>query len=780
MENLKKFDVVIVGGGLAGIYTALNIDSSLSVGLFIKDKIDKGSSNLAQGGIAAELDFDHDKIKEHYEDTLRAGSYINDEKATEILVAEAGKNIKNLINLGVKFDLDENGNFIKTLEGAHRSRRVLHAGEDATGACMMKNLRDTLYQRKNIIIYEDELIFEILKENDEAIGVASISRCDEVSFIFSNKIVLATGGIGGIYKNSTNEKLACGDGIALAYRANVAIKNMEFVQFHPTGLYEDEQHGKRFLISEAVRGEGAVLRNIDLERFMDKYDSERMELAPRDVVSQSIYREMFDTWSDHVYLDITHKSKEYLMKRFPTIYEKCLSIGIDMSKDLIPVSPIEHFLCGGINTDLCGRTNLKNLYAVGECANTGVHGANRLASNSLLECVVFGKRIADDINANLDIFATKKITSQNYTSNHKKYNFKAIRVEIREIMDKYVSIVRTEEGLEIARNILEKHYNNLKKIDVTSFYYYETLNMVTTALQIVYAAIRRVESIGCHYRINYSMDLKVVDRIIKNALYEDMPQGDITADNLIPDGHKSKAKFIAKEEGIISGCEVVKRVFELIGKEVRLDFNFHDGSHVKPYDIIASIEGDTKTILKGERVALNLFQRMSGIATVTAKYVNEIEGDCKILDTRKTTPGLRYLEKLAVSHGGGTNHRFSLSDMVMIKDNHIDASGGIKEAVKTIKPKVNCKIEVEVETLEQFKEALETDCDVIMLDNMSNELTRTCVLLNNNKKKLEASGNMVLERIKEVSLLGVDFISVGALTHSPMALDISLKFHDIK
>lgn len=778
MKNYKEFDCIILGGGLAGIYTALNIDESLSVGVFIKDDIKKGSSNLAQGGIAAEVEYNFEKIEEHYQDTLRAGSYLNNEEATRVLVNEGGKCIKRMIELGVKFDKDQNGELFKTLEGGHRSRRILHAGGDQTGALIMENLREALYQRKNISIFEDEMAFEIIKDNNKAVGVIVINQANEAIHVFSNNIVIATGGLGGIYKNSTNEKIACGDGIALAYRAGVNISNMEFVQFHPTGLYEEEKQGKRFLISEAVRGEGAVLRNIEGERFMAKYDKERMELAPRDVVSQSIYREMFDTWSDHVYLDITHKSKEYLMQRFPSIYEKCLSIGVDMSKDFIPVAPIEHFLCGGITTDINGHTSLGNLYAVGECANTGVHGANRLASNSLLECVVFAGRIAEEINTKAK--SNVKIVFPNIASKYKKYNFKAIRVEIREIMDKYVSIVRTPEGLQIAKSIIEKHYNNLKKISVLSRYYFETLNMATCAMLIIDAAIMRKDSIGSHYRINYNMDIEIVDKIIRDALKEDMPLGDITTDNLIPDGHQSKAMFIAKEDGVISGCEVVKRVFEIIGGKFDLTFNVVDGDSVKKLDLIATIEGDTKTILKGERVALNLIQRMSGIASVTKEYVNELVGDCKILDTRKTTPNLRYLEKLAVKHGGGTNHRFSLSDMAMLKDNHIDAAGGITEAVNRIKPKVNCKIEVEVETIEQFKEALTTPCDIIMLDNMSNEMMKICVGLNNRQKQLEASGNMSLERIKEVSKLGVDFISVGALTHSPKALDISLKFHDIK
>lgn len=269
-----------------------------------------------------------------------------------------------------------------------------------------------------------------------------------------------------------------------------------------------------------------------------------------------------------------------------------------------------------------------------------------------------------------------------------------------------------------------------------------------------------------------------IKHIIESALKEDMPQGDITTDNLIPEGHQSKAYFIAKEDGVISGISVVEEVFQIVGGSYKLKFLVTDGASVKNHELLGTVEGDTKTILKAERVALNLLQRMSGIATTARAYVSRLVGDCKILDTRKTTPNLRILEKQAVRDGGATNHRFSLSDMVMIKDNHIDAVGSISKAVALAKKHTNhVKIEVEVETYEQFLEALTTECDIIMLDNMSNELMRKCVLENKHKKLLEASGNMNLDRIEGVSALGVDYISVGALTHSVKSLDISLKFH---
>lgn len=500
MKEIRQFDVVILGGGLAGIFTALNIDSDVSIGMFIKDKIDRGSSVLAQGGIAAEVDFDPAKIEEHYEDTLKAGSFHNDKEAVKTLVNEAGESIKKLISLGVHFDKDDNGNLLRTMEGGHRSRRILHAGGDATGNCVMADLRKTLASRKNIHVFEDEMAIEILHNDNKALGVIVINHSNEEVYVLANKIVLATGGIGGIYKNSTNDKIACGDGIAMAKRAGVEIKDMEFVQFHPTGLYEEEKVGQKFLISEAVRGEGAVLRNIENVRFMEKY-TPLLELAPRDIVSQSIYREMFDTWTDHVFLDITHKDKEYLKKRFPTIYKRCLENGIDMSKDYIPVAPVEHFLCGGVKTDINAHTSMTNLYAVGECACSGVHGANRLASNSLLECIVFGRRIANEVNEVKKSFGKIDVILPDIELAYKPFNFKSIRVEIREIMDKYGFIVRTPDGLEMAKKMLLKHYNNLAKINVLSRYYYETLNMVTVALLIIDSAISRKESLGSHYLI---------------------------------------------------------------------------------------------------------------------------------------------------------------------------------------------------------------------------------------------------------------------------------------
>lgn len=269
-----------------------------------------------------------------------------------------------------------------------------------------------------------------------------------------------------------------------------------------------------------------------------------------------------------------------------------------------------------------------------------------------------------------------------------------------------------------------------------------------------------------------------IEEIIKNALLEDMPSGDITTDSIIPEKHQSKAYFIAKEDGIISGLNLVDEVYKQVGGNYKLSFNIKNGDSVKKGDVFGIVEGDTRTILKAERLSLNLLQRMSGIATLTNEFVKQIPNSCKILDTRKTTPNLRIIERQAVRDGGGFNHRFCLSDMILIKDNHIDAAGSITSAVKLArKAHPNINIEVEVETIEQLEEALKTDCNIIMLDNMSTTLMETCVKINKGHKLLEASGNMSVGRVKEVATTGVNFISVGALTHSAKALDISLKFH---
>ncbi len=494
-------DVLIIGTGLAGLFAAVNIDPSLHVTMLSKTKVRNSNSSLAQGGIACEYNDNLELHQKHVEDTMRAGAYLNDQKAVEFLVENAFEAVKELIELGVKFDMGKDGQYLFTKEGGHSTKRIIHSGGDATGNNVIQDLLGVVLQRKNIHIIDNAMALELMQKEEKVIGAIVLENEANHYPLYAKKTIIATGGIGSVYGSTTNDLNATGDGIGMAYRAGCKFQNMEFVQFHPTALYSEYVTSRqRFLITEAVRGEGAYLRNIEKERFMKKYDPERMELAPRDIVSQSIYREMYDTWTDHVFLDTTHMDPKYLEKRFPTVFNYCKKEGYIMGLDLIPVAPAEHFLCGGIKTDLSAKTCAKNLYAIGEVAYTGVHGANRLASNSLLECLVFGKAAAQDINHTMNIeeydfdYTLEEMPNYNY-------NYKPIRKKIGDYMDEHVSIVRNEQGLDLTQKVLKDIEQNLLKYPNLTKYYYETLNMVQTAKLITQSALVRKDSIGCHLRI---------------------------------------------------------------------------------------------------------------------------------------------------------------------------------------------------------------------------------------------------------------------------------------
>lgn len=493
-------DIVIVGAGLAGIYTALNIDSQKRIDIIVKEDFVDTNSRLAQGGIAGELEIIEENIKEHFNDTLKAGSFINDKEAVTVLVNEASVNIKKLIEFNVEFDRDDEGNVLLTKEGGHSSRRILHAGGDSTGSDIMKALRALCRTKTNIHIHENTMALELITADNTCLGVSCLKANKETIHFFADNTVLATGGIGNIYGSTTNSTSATADGVGLAHRSNVILEKMEFIQFHPTAFHNEHSlHRQKFLISEAVRGEGAYLLNSEGERFMKRYD-ERLELAPRDKVSQSIYREMYDTWTDHVYLDARHLTTEFLSKRFPTIYGHLKDHGYEMGTDLIPVSPVEHFFVGGIKVNLHGETSMTRLYAAGECASTGVHGANRLASNSLLECIVFGARIALELNASTVVKKPFESVIKQYKTYN--YNYIPMKKKLGMVMDEYVGIVRTKDGLETALKQVVELEENLQKYTNNSKYYFEALNMVQSAFIIITAALEREDSLGCHYRIN--------------------------------------------------------------------------------------------------------------------------------------------------------------------------------------------------------------------------------------------------------------------------------------
>lgn len=500
-SKIKKeySDVLIIGSGIAGLYTALNIDSKYKVKVISKSKALENNSNLAQGGIAACLS-SQDNIRLHYEDTLRAGSFYNDKKAVNILVNEAPSNISQLIKIGTNFDRDKDGGIKLTKEGGHSQRRILHC-KDQTGKEIIRALLNEVKRRKNIELYEDTFAIDIITNKNMCTG-ALIEKNNEENIILSKAVVISTGGIGQVYKNTTNSIIATGDGIAMAYRAGANIKDMEFVQFHPTALYSEGDR-KRFLISEAVRGEGAILRNTRGNAFMEDYH-ELKDLAPRDIVSRAIFKEMNREGKPYVLLDITHKDSSFIKNRFPNIYKICLDKGSDMTKDYIPVCPVQHYIMGGIETDYKGRTNIKGLYACGEAASTGVHGANRLASNSLLEGIVFGKRVAEDINYSIeskpfDNYSIEVNIGDREGGEEITEKYKEI---INETMNKYVFILRSKVGLKKALNKIKETMKELERYKLKDRRFYECINIVTVASLIVKASLDREESIGSYSLID--------------------------------------------------------------------------------------------------------------------------------------------------------------------------------------------------------------------------------------------------------------------------------------
>ncbi len=400
----KRYDVIIVGTGAAGLYAALNFAPDVSVLLISKRELTLSNSSLAQGGVACVLDTVHDNYKLHITDTLIAGKYKNNVKAVEKLVKEGPGDVMRVKELGVDFDLNPDGTMCKTLEAGHSRHRIVHH-KDSTGKAIVDGLIIKVKELPNVDILENALLYSVHK----TLGgfYLSVLQDGKSHYFGCNYCILATGGIGRVYQYTTNSAIATGDGIAFAYMLGAKIKHLSRVQFHPTAFAADENR-ERFLISEAVRGEGAVLLNCHGERFAHNYDS-RGELAPRDVVSNAIIRESLRTNSENFYLDITHKPADFLKQRFPMISERCLEEGVDITKDWIPVFPCQHYLMGGIDVNLRSETSIDGLYAAGECAHTGVHGANRLASNSLLEALVYSRTAAEDITRKLKKYGRKPL-----------------------------------------------------------------------------------------------------------------------------------------------------------------------------------------------------------------------------------------------------------------------------------------------------------------------------------------------------------------------------------
>ena len=529
-----KTDFLVIGSGIAGLSYALKVAQhhpDKKVLVITKTRIDETNTKYAQGGIAGVTDLEKDSYESHIQDTLIAGDGLCNPHTVEIVVKEGPERIQDIIDWGTRFDKDSDGDFKLGKEGGHSAFRILHH-KDVTGKEIERALLETVGKQKNIEIAKHWFVIDLITQHHlgylvtkstpdiECYGVYVLDQhTKKIEKILSRITLLATGGNGQAYRTTTNPKIATGDGVAMIYRAKGRIENMEFIQFHPTALYEPGI-SPSFLITEAVRGDGGILRNKEGEAFMEKYD-ERKDLAPRDIVARAIDSEMKKAGTEHVYLDCRHMNKDKFIEHFPNIYEKCRSIGIEVSEHLIPVAPAAHYSCGGIKTDEWGRTSIKNLYACGECASTGLHGANRLASNSLLEALVFSHRCyLDSVTRPEGIAFQESIPDWNPGGTTEPKEMILITQSLKELqllMSDYVGIVRTNVRLQRAMkrlDLLHEEIEALYEATAVSPQLCEVRNLITVGYLIVKEAQFRKESRGLHYNTDYPGKSPLVQNII--------------------------------------------------------------------------------------------------------------------------------------------------------------------------------------------------------------------------------------------------------------------------
>jgi len=530
-------DFLVIGSGIAGLTYALKTARRFpdkKVMVLTKTASDETNTKYAQGGIAGVMDFDKDSFEKHIEDTLIAGDGLCNRPTVEIVVKEGVERIQEIIEWGARFDKEPDGDFKLGKEGGHSEYRILHH-KDVTGKEMERALLEAIHRCPNIELISHCFVLDIITQHHlgylvtkstpdiECYGVYVLNlQTSRIEKILAGITLLATGGNGQVYRTTTNPSIATGDGIAMVYRAKGRIENMEFIQFHPTALYEAGVRGYSFLITEAVRGDGGILRNHQGEAFMAKYD-ERKDLAPRDIVARAIDQEMKINGTEHVYLDCRHIGKEKFLEHFPNIYEKCLSIGIDITRDMIPVAPAAHYSCGGIKTDEWGRTSIRHLYAAGECASTGLHGANRLASNSLLEAMVFAHRAylhAEQLMESNEWRTMPEIPDWKADGTNAPKEMILITQSVKELkllMSDYVGIVRNNERLRRASrrlDLLFEETEELYKKTSVSPQLCELRNMITVAYLIVKCAEFRHESRGLHYNTDYPFRSSMIQNIV--------------------------------------------------------------------------------------------------------------------------------------------------------------------------------------------------------------------------------------------------------------------------
>jgi L-aspartate oxidase len=528
-------DFLVIGSGIAGLTYALKVAEACpdrKITVMTKTISDETNTKYAQGGVAAVWDEDVDNFNKHIEDTLIAGDGLCSEETVRIVVKEGPQRVREIIEWGARFDKDPDGDYALGKEGGHSESRILHY-QDVTGKEIERALLEAVRRKPNITVINHGFVIDLITQHHlgylvtkstpdiECFGVYALNlETNKIETILAKVTLLATGGNGQIYRTTTNPAIATGDGVAMVYRAKGRIENMEFIQFHPTALYEPGVRGHSFLITEAVRGDGGILRNQAGEAFMERYD-ERKDLAPRDIVARAIDSEMKISGSEHVWLDCRHMDKEKFLKHFPNIYEKCRSIGIDPLKDMIPVSPAAHYSCGGIKTDTTGRTSIRSLYAAGECASTGLHGANRLASNSLLEAMVFAHRCYLETTKLIDSLSIRDgipgWKAEGTTAPKEMILITQSLKELQSVMTDYVGIVRTDVRLQRASRRLDLLYEETEALyqkTVVSPQLCELRNMITVSYLVVKGASFRKESRGLHYNTDYPFHGKLVQNIV--------------------------------------------------------------------------------------------------------------------------------------------------------------------------------------------------------------------------------------------------------------------------
>ncbi|MBP5258287.1 MAG: L-aspartate oxidase [Prevotella sp.] len=520
---IYKYDFLIIGAGVAGMSYALKVARAHKgkICLICKTSLDEANTSFAQGGVASVTNMKVDTFEKHIEDTMVAGDFISDRAAVEQVVRNAPEQIKELVNWGVKFDRDQTGAFDLHREGGHSEFRILHHADD-TGAEIQRGLMEAVRNNPFIAVKENHFAVEIITQHHlgvevtrrtpdiECFGAYVLNpKSQKVDTYLSKVTVMSTGGCGAVYQTTTNPVVATGDGVAMVYRAKGTVADMEFVQFHPTALYHRGETHPAFLITEAMRGYGGILRLPNGESFMEKYD-ERLSLAPRDIVARAIDKEMKKHGIDHVCLDVTHKDPNETRRHFPNIFHKCITIGIDITKEYIPVRPAAHYMCGGIKVDLDGCSSIKRLYAVGECSCTGLHGGNRLASNSLIEAVVYADTAARHSLEHIDEYdfnsAVPEWNDDGTMTNEEKVLITQSVKEVGEIMSNYVGIVRSDLRLHRAWNRLDLLYEEteaLFKRVKASKDICELRNMINVGYLITRWAIERKECRGLHFTTDY-------------------------------------------------------------------------------------------------------------------------------------------------------------------------------------------------------------------------------------------------------------------------------------